>query len=376
MSSISRRDWMGVAGAAALCAPAFARAAEAFPRPGLDELARRKGLRFGTAVGGRTLADPRYRALILAECGVIVPENELKWYVVRARPGVFDFSGADRLADFARAHRLQMRGHTLLWHHMRWFPPWLATYDFGARPAAEAERLIVQHIDTLVGRYGGLIHSWDVVNETIDGATGQPRETVFTRALGDPLAPVDLAFRTARAAAPHAQLVYNDYMSWEAGHEAHRAGVLRLLEGFRKRGVPVDALGVQSHIGTDNNQPTPGFDTRQERAWRRFLDEVTAMGYDLLITEFDVHDNGLPGDVAARDAGVASFAKDYLDLMMGYRQLQQVLAWGMVDKYNWLQGRWARPDGRPKRPTLYDDDYRPKPLRAAVAAAFRGAPRR
>lgn len=371
MTAFSRREWIGLAGAAALAGPACA--ADSFPKPGLQTLARAKGLTFGTAIGQRTFGDPRYRALTLAECGVIVPENELKWYVVRAKPGVFDYSGADRLAAFAREHRLQMRGHTLLWHHPRWFPAWVNASDFGPRPAAEAERMLVEHVEALVGRYGGLIRSWDVVNETVDAATGQPRETAFTRAMGDRLAPVDLAFRAARRAAPHAQLVYNDYMSWEAGHEAHRAGVLRLLEGFRKRGVPVDALGVQSHIGTDNNQPTPGFDTRQEREWRRFLDEVTAMGYGLLITEFDVHDNGVAGDIGARDRAVASFAKDYLDLMLSYRQLGQVLAWGMVDKYSWLQGRWPRPDGLPKRPTLYDDDYRPKLLRTAVADAFRAA---
>jgi GH35 family endo-1,4-beta-xylanase len=67
-------------------------------------------------------------------------------------------------------------------------------------------------------------------------------------------------------------------MSWEHGFEHHRAGVLRLVEGFRKRGTPVDALGIQSHIKIG---PV------DERAWRQFCDEVVGMGYRLLITEFD-----------------------------------------------------------------------------------------
>src|SRR3546814_7794396 len=61
---------------------------------------------------------------------------------------------------------------------------------------------------------------------------------------------VDLAFHAARAQAPEAELVYNDFMSWGAGSATHRAGVLRLLEGFRARGVPVDTLGIQSHLVT------------------------------------------------------------------------------------------------------------------------------
>ena len=100
------------------------------------------------------------------------------------------------------------------------------------------------------------------------------------------------------------------------------------------------------------------------------------MGYDLLITEFDVNDRDLPADVAVRDAAGASVTKAYLDLMLDYRQTKAVLAWGMVDKYSWLQNFTPRKDGLAKRATLYDDAYRPKPLREAVAAAFRAAPSR
>lgn len=373
MSSISRRECV----AATLAVAAAAPAARAAAPDGLDAAAHSRGMRFGTAINARQVGDPRYTAVTLADCSLLVPENELKWYVVRPDPKTFDFRGGDRIADFARKNRLEIRGHTLLWHHVRWFPGWAVTYDYGSRPAVEAERLIVEYVRKMAGRYSDVIKSWDVVNETVDAGTGQPRETPFTKAMGgDRLAPVDLAFRTARDAAPNAELVYNDYMGWEAGNEAHRAGVLRLLEGFRKRGVPVDALGIQSHIGTDNNEPSKGFDTRQEREWRRFLDEVTGMGYRLLITEFDVHDAALPADVRTRDAAVAAYARDYLDVTLSYRQLRDVLAWGLVDKDSWLQGRWKRPDGLPKRPCPYDADYRRKPLHAAMAAAFRAAPAR
>jgi endo-1,4-beta-xylanase len=103
---------------------------------------------------------------------------------------------------------------------------------------------------------------------------------------------LDLMFHTARAEAPHAELVYNDYMSWERGteDETHIAGVLRLLEGFRKRGTPVDALGIQSHIRLLKDLPVADIVRESEGPWRRFLDEVVAMGYNLVITEFDVND--------------------------------------------------------------------------------------
>ena len=95
------------------------------------------------------------------------------------------------------------------------------------------------------------------------------------------------------------------------------------------------------------------------------------MGYDLLITEFDVHDNALPADIGARDQAVADYARTYLDLMLSYSQLGDILAWGMSDRYSWFQNRSPRPDGLAKRPCPYDADFRPKPLREAIAAALR-----
>ncbi|GAA0323013.1 hypothetical protein GCM10009087_36610 [Sphingomonas oligophenolica] len=59
---LSRRDMIG-AGAAALLLPGAALAAS----PGLDAIARGRGLRFGSTLGVRTrFADQRYRALAAA----------------------------------------------------------------------------------------------------------------------------------------------------------------------------------------------------------------------------------------------------------------------------------------------------------------------
>lgn len=377
---LTRRHALGLAAAGLLSGCATSRVAGG-GSPSLHELAAAKGMRFGSAVGaGRpgaltgSLADPAYQAVLVRECGLLVAENEHKWYALRPDASSFDFSGADRIAAYATEHGMALRGHTLLWHHPQWFPGWTTTHDYGSRPAAEVERLIVEHIGAVVGRYPQ-IRSWDVVNEAVDPADGSLRQTVFSRA-SSPEAVLDIAFHAARAAAPGVQLVYNDYMSWEAGHETHQAGVLRLLEGFRRRGVPVDALGVQSHIGSGNADDSVGFDTAREANWRRFIDEVVGMGYELAITEFDVHDKNLPADIATRDAATAELARRYLDLMLSYPQMTDVLCWGMSDRHSWLQGNWPRADRLPKRPCPYDAEMNPKPLREAIAAAFRAAPAR
>lgn len=375
--TLSRRDLLAAGAATALAGPALAAQG-----PSLRELAQAKGILFGSAVpagprGATTgpFEDAKHREILARECGVLVPENELKWYVVRARgPQYFDFERADRIAEFAKANNQALRGHTLLWHHPQWFPNWVKGYDFGPKPAEAAAKMVTEHIQALCQRYPQMV-SWDVVNETVDPKDGSIRSTFLSDAMGKEEV-LDLSFHVAREAAPKARLVYNDYMSQEVGNEKHRYGVLKLLEGFKKRGTPVDALGIQSHIGAENADSFTGFGKPQEKEWTAFLNDVTGMGYDLLVTEFDVHDKGLPYDFGPRDAAVAAYAKAFLDQVLSYRQTKEVLAWGMIDKYSWLQGQWLREDKKPKRPTLYDDNYQPKPLREAVAAALKAAPAR
>ena len=138
----------------------------------------------------------------------------------------------------------------------------------------------------------------------------------------------------------------------------------------------MDALGIQSHIEMFEIDPATGVGPYAEREWRAFLDEVVGMGYRLLITEFDVKDKALPGDIATRDAKIADFSRRYFDLMLDYDEhLDDILAWGMVDKFNWLQyfDPAERTDGLEVRGTPYDSDYNPKPLRFAIADALKAA---
>jgi endo-1,4-beta-xylanase len=351
-------------GMAALGTRAFAASIQ---MPSLRDLAHEKGFLFGTALSSRGLQDTAYQQLIQEQCSVIVAENEFKMPALEPSPGAFDYARADALLTFAEGAGLRMRGHNLLWHHPRWLPRWLDAHDLGADAARGAEAVVTNHIRNVAAHFGKRVVSWDVVNEAVDNVTGQLRETKLSQAMGSADAVIELAFRTTRDALPETELVYNDYMGWEQNGAAHRDGVLKLLERLRHKGVPVNALGLQSHIG---------FDARDERAWSAFLHEVTGMGYQLLITEFDVHDAPLAADVTQRDREVAALGRAYLDATLSFREVNAVLCWGLADNYSWLQRRTPRADGLPKRPLPFDARYAAKPLFDAMAAAFRAAPSR
>jgi len=298
-----------------------------------------------------------------------VPENELKMYIIEKEEGVFNFEPADGIFEFCKQHHLPMRGHTLWWARDKNSPDWLLKHDFGKNPKLEAERMLRDYVARVIDHYGDAIVSWDVINEILEPKTGEIRDSVFQRILG--MDALRITYEVAREKLPKTQLVYNDYMCWESGKENHRAGAIKLLRWFREQKLSVDALGIQSHLGFDYE-----LESGQHDEWKKFLDEVTGMGYELLITELDVNDQYTKGDIKQRDAIVANVARDYLDLTLSYKQVKNVLLWGISDKYSWLQNVKPRPDGQRQRCTPFDENFKPKPLYDAIATAFKTASKR
>ncbi|MES1195387.1 MAG: endo-1,4-beta-xylanase, partial [Steroidobacter sp.] len=235
----------------------------------LGELAAAKGMRFGSTVSavGGGYNDPAVAALLMHECNLIVPENELKIYIVEKDEGAYNFAPADGILAFCQSHHIAMRGHTLWWARDKYAPEWLLKHDFGKNPKLEAERMLRDYIARVVDHYGDKIVSWDVVNEIIDPKTGEIRDSVFQRILGTDA--LRIVYETAREHLPQTQLTYNDYMCWESGKENHRAGALKLLRWFREQKLPVDALGIQSHLGFDYE-----LQSGQHDDWKKFMDEV------------------------------------------------------------------------------------------------------
>lgn len=72
---------------------------------------------------------------------------------------------------------------------------------------AELRTVIIEHITTYASRYAGKIEAWDVVNEVFED-DGQWRASEFYNVLGPEY--VEIAFRAAQAADPHAKLCINE----------------------------------------------------------------------------------------------------------------------------------------------------------------------
>jgi endo-1,4-beta-xylanase len=333
----------------------------------LRQRAAARGLLFGAAALKSSLSqDPDFARVFARECSILVPEGALKWDSLRPSPTQFNFTDSDWLLDFALRNNMQMRGHTLVWHHA--LPKWFAT----TVNRNNAEQVMLNHIQTVARRYAGKFHSWDVVNEAIALQHGQPRGLRKTPWL-DLIGPnyIDLAFRAAAAADPKAMLVYNDFgldydTPWET---ARRQSVLALLERLVANGTPIHALGIQAHLMREE----PKFNPNQTR---QFLKDVASLGLKILITELDVTDINLVSNPIERDRQVAGIYEDYLSVVLDEPAVTAVLTWGLSDRYTWIAKDKPRPDKLPVRPLPLDAQLNRKLAWNAIARSIDNCPKR
>ena len=367
---LARRRLLALsAGAATAAALAPRRLHAAQPLASLKDAAQRIGLRYGSAEDAIIEHSPQpYRALFAQQCALYAANLSWKW--MAPTPDADDPVREDPNLPFAYANGMAITGAHLVWHEG--IPAWAGQLT----EAGQLEAAIRRHIDAMARRYAGKVYSWNVVNEGLDPGEGRPdgmRNTAFLKLLGPKY--MDFAFRAARQANVAPLLVYNDYnMEMDKPlHEMRRRALLRLLESFRRDGTPIDAVGLQSHLRLDGS-------TFDETIYRAFLGEIAAMGFKIMITEFDVLDLDTPSDIAARDKAVAELYRRFLAVALDQTAVISVVSWGLSDRYTWLTAQrsasYARADGMPARPLPFDDWYQPKPAYHALLAAFSGAPRR
>jgi endo-1,4-beta-xylanase len=297
----------------------------------------------GTAVTWSVLQDDDEQAAAVGRAfDSITPENEMKWEVVEPRRGRFAFGDADALVGWARAHGKRVRGHTLVWHQQA--PAWLGAEDWSA---AEAERILVEHVRAVAGHFRGKVDSWDVVNEpfTDDGGWRSDENFPFLDKLGPRY--VEVALRAARQADPGARLVINEIGAESGGPKL--AALVKLARDLRGRGVPLDAIGLESHheVGKAPSRA-------RVRATMRAL---AATGVDVEVTELDVADPS--GDARAQAAAYADTAA----ACAAVRACRRLTIWGVSDRDSWL--------GADRRALPFDTELRPKPAWDALVTALK-----
>ena len=178
---------------------------------------------------------------------------------------------------------------------------------------------------------------------------------------------VERAFRRVAAIDKAARLTLNEAQC-DNDHEWGRS-IRPLLAGLVDRlldsGAPVHAVGLQSHLQPQWPADYPAF--------AGYIGRFGAKGLEIDVSEFDVNDESLPDDVAARDLAVAATGAAFLQAVLAVPAVDMVVNWQLSDRYSWYREveRGAAPwSSRTPRPLPFDDDLKAKPLREAMIASF------
>jgi endo-1,4-beta-xylanase len=232
-----------------------------------------------------------------------------------------------------------------------------------------------EHIFTVVGRYKGRIHGWDVVNEAIMN-DGSFRKCKWLEIIGEDY--IQKAFEFAHEADPEAELYYNEY-DYEFGPKTER--VIHLIRNLQSNGVKVNGIGIQGHWFVDY----PKMDLLES-----YIKNLSILGVKLMITEldvgvlpfypvdstivpissFDIETQKKYNPYAERLPEVVeeSLAKRYAELFSFFRKHRdlfgRITLWAIHDGQSW-RNYWPI-IGRSDYPMLFNRNCQPKPAFDAV----------
>lgn len=305
--------------------------------------------------------------IVKTQFNSIVAENCMKSMYLQPREGEFFFDDADKFVEFGEKNNMFIIGHTLIWHSQT--PAWFFVDEKGQDVSREVLiQRMKNHITTVVSRYKGRIKGWDVVNEAIL-EDGSYRKSKFYEIIGEDFLP--LAFQFAHEADPDAELYYNDYNEWYKGK---RKTLVNLVKSFKEKGIRIDAIGMQGHIGMD----TPSLEE-----YEATIEDYHKAGVKVMVTELDLsalpspwgtsanisdtvayekkmnpYTNGLPQEV--EEAWENRFISFFRLFLKHQDKVSRVTLWGVSDGGSWKNDYPVK--GRTDYPLLFDRKYQAKPV--------------
>jgi endo-1,4-beta-xylanase len=311
--------------------------------------------------------DPKAVSIAEKHYNTITAEDVMKWAVIHPELNTYNFEAADRFIEFGQKNKMFIIGHTLIWQNQ--IPEW-AFVDTSNKLLTRDAMLarMKDHIFTVVGRYKGKVHGWDVVNEALSDEGGF-QKTKWLETIGEEY--ISKAFEYAHEADPDAELYYNDF---SLDKPAKRDAAVRLVRKLQSKGIRIDGVGIQGHWGMD-------YPTKEHLC--AFIDSIAACGVKVMVTELDIdvlpnpfnykgadintradlreefnpYPNSLPDSAQQKLAD--RYADLFSQLLAHQNTVSRVTFWGVYDKTSWLND-WPI-TGRTSYPLLFDRNYQPKP---------------
>ncbi|GAB2292123.1 hypothetical protein Dimus_026375 [Dionaea muscipula] len=228
----------------------------------------RSGFPLGACINKNILKNVGYQNWFTSKpFTVTVFENEMKWYSTEYIRGKEDYSDADALLQFAKQHRLAVRGHNIFWDDPTYQLGWVKSLSGSDLWAA-----VNQRVKSVVSRYQGQVMAWDVVNENL-------HFNFFEGKLGGDAS--SILFQKACQFDGQAVMFMNEYNTIEDSRDQYVTPLkylqkLREIQRYPGNSGPT-AIGLEGHFSNVNIP-----------YMRSVLDTLKTAGVPIWITELDV----------------------------------------------------------------------------------------
>ena len=156
------------------------------------------------------------------------------WGRYEPREGMTAKEPTLKAAEWLCERNVTLKGHPLCWHTV--CADWLMQYSNEEILRRQLERIHRDMTD-----FKGVVDMWDVINEVVIMPDFDKYDNAITRICKDKgrIALVKEVFAAAKESNPDATLLINDFNT-SVAYEI-------LLEGLLEAGVPISAIGIQSH---------------------------------------------------------------------------------------------------------------------------------
>ena len=283
---------------------------------------------FGTAVSvnhinGNDQNATNYKKYLQEFFNAVTIDNNLKW------PAWMDPAKREATktaVQWILDNNFRLRGHNLVWPGKK-FTPSFYSKQTGFGPSFADS--INKHIEHIVTAMKGKVYGWDVINEMIyekDYFAVMPRTQAAEW------------FKLARKFDPGATLFINEYsMLNNIASPQNIQTYLGLIKELQNYGAPIDAIGVQGHVGRQPRNPAQVISD---------LDMFTSTGLPVQITEFDINS---PDEELQAD-----YTRDFLIACYSHPVVNGFTMWGFWEAAHW------KPDA-----AMFRKDWTAKPNVAA-----------
>lgn len=225
--------------------------------------------------------------------------------------------------EWLKENGFRQRGHNLVWPGWKFNPR--STKELALRDTAAFNRFLKAQFYERMAITKGHMVAWDVVNEMMhekDFFSYLPKNIVVEW------------FQLARLLDPDAQLFINEYgMLNGLQSPVNIQAYLETIRGLRSQGAPIDAIGIQGHVGSQPRNPEEVLTD---------LDLFVETGLPVQITEFDIN---TPDEKLQAD-----YTRDFLIACYSHPIVTGVTLWGFWESQHW------KPNAG-----MFRKDWTPKP---------------